>query len=93
MRNCGLDGAGAGSDLVEMLVTLDLPDELAERLAERVPEPERNGFLTSAVRRALPRYTEDELAVIAAEVEADEVLTAEMREFDVCAADGLGKHF
>jgi hypothetical protein len=76
-----------------MLLTLELPDTVARRLEQHVPAEGRAEFLVQAVQRALPRYTEDELEAIAARVEADEALAAEMRDFDVCAADGLGTHF
>lgn len=76
-----------------MLLTLNLPESLARRLTDRASDGERERFVLEAIERALPRYTDEELERIGAEVEADEALNADMRAFDVCVADGLGDHF
>jgi hypothetical protein len=75
-----------------MIMTLDLPEDVASRLARQVAAADRETFVVQAIRRALPRFSEDELASIAADVEADQGLREEMRDFEACLSDGLDDH-
>ena len=76
-----------------MLLTVELPEHVSDRLTRHVPEAERERFVAEAVAQALPEFTEDELEAIAAEVEGDATLDQERRDWDVCSADGLGDRF
>lgn len=53
-----------------MTITIDLPDELASRLAELLPEEERNRFAIAAIAEALEARKRDSSECIAAVEEA-----------------------
>ena len=51
-----------------MTLTIELPDEVASRLAEMLPESERDGFAASAIAEALEsRLRDSEECVLAVE--------------------------
>ncbi len=69
-----------------------LPEELAMWLRRRIPPRHRSAFVQQLLEQALPADDDEEgdpLYRAALEVERDECLAAEMREWDVTAADGL----
>ncbi|EHJ47846.1 hypothetical protein DFW101_1839 [Solidesulfovibrio carbinoliphilus subsp. oakridgensis] len=72
-----------------MQICVHLPEELAVRLRAAVPARERSAFIADLLRRALPQE-DDPLYRIARAVEEDAALAAEMADWDVTAADGLG---
>jgi len=53
-----------------MTITIDLPDELAARLAELLPEEERNRFAVNAIAEALEAHRRDSAECVAAVKEA-----------------------
>lgn len=71
-----------------MQVLLHLPDDLAARFKAAVPPRQRSAFVADLLREALPEE-EDPLYLIALEVEKDELLNAEMGEWDALSGDGM----
>ncbi|MFZ5427423.1 MAG: hypothetical protein ACOZEN_10635 [Thermodesulfobacteriota bacterium] len=71
-----------------MQVLLHLPDDLAARFKAAVPPRQRSAFVAGLLREALPEE-EDPLYLIALEVEKDELLNAEMGEWDALSGDGM----
>jgi hypothetical protein len=69
---------------------LHLPDELAQRFRQAIPSRLRSQFVQRLLEAALPPETDDPLYRLALEVEKDEMLNAEMAEWEQAAAsDGL----
>jgi predicted transcriptional regulator len=54
-----------------MTITMDLPDELAARLAELLPEEERDRFAIAAIAEALAARLQDHDARLAASLIAE----------------------
>lgn len=72
-----------------MQLLLHLPEELAERFKQAVPARQRSAFVASLLEQALP-VEDDPLYRIALEVEQDETLNAEMREWrEGLVGDGI----
>ena len=72
-----------------MQMLFHIPDPLAERFRHAVPPRKRSAFIINLLERALPE-NEDPLYLIALEVERDEALNAEMREWrEGLVGDGL----
>lgn len=72
-----------------MQICVHLPEELAGRFRATIPARERSAFIADLLRRALPQE-DDPLYLIALAVEEDAALGAEMAEWEVTVADGLG---
>ena len=71
-------------------ILLRLPEELVQRLKQRVPARGRSAFVQRLIEQALPPADEDDpLYQAAVAVERDEVLAAEMAEWDGTVGDGL----
>ena len=68
-----------------------LPEDLARRLKRRVPVRKRSAFVQQLLEQALPldEGEDDPLYRAALDVERDELLAAEMAEWDATVGDGL----
>lgn len=68
-----------------------LPEELAQRLRQRVPARGRSAFVQRLLEEALPadEGEDDPLYRAALDVEQDECLGAEMTDWEATIGDGL----
>lgn len=73
-----------------MQILLHLPDDLAAKFKAAVPQGKRSSFIADLLEKALPSDEEDPLYLLALEVEQDEALNVEMRDWDGVIGDGLG---
>lgn len=72
-----------------MQLLFHLPDHLATRFKAHVPARQRSEFIARLMESALP-IEEDPLYQIAVEVEQDEALNEEMREWrEALVAEGI----
>ncbi len=75
-----------------MQMLFHIPDGVAERFKQAIPPRQRSAFITRLMEDAFPE-DEDQLYKIALEVEQDEALNAEMREWrSGLIADGIRGH-
>lgn len=75
-----------------MHLLFHLPDDLATRFKAHVPASQRSEFVVRLLEAALP-VEDDSLYRIALEVEQDNALNAEMREWrEALVGDGLRGH-
>lgn len=70
---------------------LRLPPELLTRFKSLVPVRQRTSLISSLVELEVQRR-ERELEKVARQVEADDVLNEEMKEWDTTVADGIDDH-
>ena len=70
---------------------LRLPPELLTRFKSLVPSRQRTSVISSLVEHEV-RRRERELENVARQVEADDVLSEEMNEWDATAEDGIDDH-
>jgi hypothetical protein len=69
-------------------VLISIPDDLATRLRIAIPMRQRSKIITFLIKQEIERREHD-LYACALEVEKDNALNDEMREWDVTIADGL----
>ena len=72
-------------------LVLKLPDELVSRFKSMVPNRQRTRVIASLMESEIKRR-EQELELVAAEVEADVALREDMRDWDVTVADGIDEY-
>lgn len=69
-------------------ILISLPDPVARRMRAIVPDRQRSRFISRLVEAELVRREED-LLQVAREVETDETLSSEMKEWDGTVGDGV----
>lgn len=75
--------------MVTQQLLIRLPEDLLRRFRRKVSVRQRSAFVQSLLEQALPPDDDDKLHLIALAVEQDEVLAAEMAEWDQTVADGI----
>jgi hypothetical protein len=71
-----------------MQILAHIPDELAVRFKAAVPARQRSAFIANLLSKALPE-AEDALYRLAVEVEQDQTLNTEMKDWNITVADGI----
>ena len=69
-------------------VLISLPEELATRMRAAIPRRKRSKAIAQVIEQEVERR-EQKLAQCAQEIEKDELILQEMKEWEVTLADGL----